>query len=354
MKADVSVSGPWQGFAPPTFLGTAQLRNVRAEMHGLNTPIEIGSATVSLTPDAVLLHKISARTGSTHWGGGVTVPRHCVAPNCVFQFDLTADQLSTEDLAEWFTPQSTKRPWYRILSAAPQGASPLLAFQAHGSLHVGRFGVKKVAATQVATQLDVDRGKITLTALRGQLLQGIHQGNWVMDVSGHDVSTRDSSMKSVRYRGNGILQNISLAQVGSVMNDAWISGTADGKFDLDGSGESFRDLLAHADAKLQFTMRNGSLPHVEIPGSARPLPVHRFTGELRLKQGTWELSAGRLESRDGIYRVSGTASPASGFDFALTRGDDQSWKLTGTLAKPHVVPRTEGSHADADAKIAKP
>ena len=43
-KLDVSVSGPWQGFAPPAALGTAQLRNVRAEMRGLNTPIEIGSA----------------------------------------------------------------------------------------------------------------------------------------------------------------------------------------------------------------------------------------------------------------------------------------------------------------------
>src|SRR5208283_712706 len=34
-KVDVSVSGPWQGFAAPAALGTAQLRNVRAEMRGL-------------------------------------------------------------------------------------------------------------------------------------------------------------------------------------------------------------------------------------------------------------------------------------------------------------------------------
>jgi hypothetical protein len=350
-KLDVSVSGQWQGFAAPVFLGSAQLRNVRAAMHGLNTPIEIGSATMSLSPDAVLLQKISARTGNTHWSGVVTAPRHCVAPNCVYQFDLTADQLATEDFAEWFTPQSAKRPWYRILSSSlPQGASPLLKIQAHGSLHVGRFGVKKVVATQVTTQVDVDRGKTTLTALRAQLLQGTHQGNWVIDVSGHDVPTRDSSTRSVRYHGSGTLQNISLEQMGSLMSDAWISGTADGKFDLNGSGGSFHDLLARADGKLQFTMRNGSLPHVEIPGSAGPLPVHRFTGDLRLKKGAWELSAGRLESRDGIYRVSGTASPASGFDLVLTRGDEQSWILTGTLAEPHLALRTESSRAEADVK----
>jgi AsmA protein len=381
-KLDVTVSGPWQGFAAPAGVGTAQLRNVRAEMHGLNTPIEIVSATMSLDSDAVRIDKISARTGSTHWSGGVTSPRHCAAPvvaagvvpiaalgatagnvpTCVFQFDLTADQVSTADLAEWFTPHPAKRPWYRILnsnsssnSSDPLGPSPLLAIQAHGNLRVGRFGLKTVSAIQVATQVEVDRGKITLTALRGQLLQGTHQGNWIIDISNHDASAQ------MRYHGTGTLQDISLAQVGALMNDDWIAGTAGGNFDLDGSGDSLRELLTRSDAKLQFVMRNGSLPHIEIPGSPAPLPVHRFAGELHLKKGAWELSAGRLESREGTYQVRGTASPGSGFDFVLTRGDEQSWTLTGTLAKPHVAPvghrqanRTEAKRVEAGAETVKP
>jgi len=372
-KLDVTVSGPWQGFAAPAAVGTAQLRNVRAEMRGLNTPIEIASATMSLDPDAVRMDKISARTGSTHWSGEVTAPRHCAAPavvagivpgtvpTCVFQFDLMADQLSTTDLAEWFTPHPAKRPWYRILNSnsnsnEPLGPSPLSAIQAHGNLHVGRFGLKKVSVTQVSTQVEIDRGRITLTALRGQLLQGTHQGNWIIDVSSHDVSTQ-----SVRYHGTGTLQDISLAQLGALMNDDWISGTAGGNFDLDGSGDIFHELLTRSDGRLQFVMRNGGLPHIEIPGSPAPLPVHRFAGELHLKKGVWELSAGRLESRDGTYQVRGTASPVSGFDFVLTRGDEQSWTLTGTLDKPHVAPvghreanRTEAKRVEAGAETVKP
>jgi len=377
-KLDVSVSGPWQGFAAPTALGSAQLRNVRAEMRGLNTPLEIGSAVVFLTPDAVLMQKISARAGSAHWSGGVTAPRHCAAPgaasaaatNCVFQFDLTADQLSTGDLAEWFTPHPAKRPWYRILNSGEvQGPSPLLAIQAHGSLHVGRFGLKRVVATQVVTQVEVDRGKITLAALSAQLLQGTHQGNWIIDLSNHDasphdVSAQETSSQTLRYRGAGTLQDISLAQVGTFFSDttsnttdeAWIAGTADGKFEVEGSGDSFRDLLARSDGKLQFVMRNGNLPRIEIPGSPVPLPVHRFAGELRLKKGAWELAASRLESRDGIYQVSGAASPSTGLDFVLTRGDEQSWTLTGTLVKPHVAPgsRTVAKRTETDAKTVKP
>ncbi len=356
-KLDVSVSGPWQGFAPPAALGTAQLRNVRAEMHGLNTPIEIGSATLSLALDAMRVDKLSARTGSTQWSGAVKVPRPCAVPTCVFQFDLTADQLSTGDLVEWFTPHPAKRPWYRILSSSElRGASPMLAIQARGTLHVGQFAWKKLVATEIVTQMNVDRGEITLTALRGQLLQGSHQGNWTIDVSNRDASTQGTSSLPLRYHGSGTLHDISLVQVGVLMNDDWIAGTADGKFELEGSGDSFRDLLARSDGKLQFLMRNGSLPHIEIPGSSPPLLVHRFAGELHLKKGTWELPAGRLESHDGIYQVRGKASSASGFDFLLTRGDEKSWSLTGTLANPRVTPvnRTEAKRADADAKTDKP
>ncbi len=358
-KLDVSVSGPWQGFAPPAALGTAQLRNVRAAMRGLNTPIEISSAAVTLTPNAVLMQKISARTGSTHWSGGVTAPRHCAAPNCIFQFDLTADQLSTADLAEWLAPHPADHPWYSILNSnvnlnEPLGHSPLLAIQAHGTLHVGKFGLKKVLVTPVTAQVEVDRGKIALTGLRAQLLGGTHQGNWVVDAANHDASNHDTSNPAVRYRGVGDLQNISLAQVGAAMNDAWITGAADGNFELDGSGGSFRELLAGAEGKLRFVMRNGSLPHVEIPGAPVPLRVHRFTGELRLEKGVWGLAAGKLESRDGIYQASGTASPGGGLDFVLTRGDARSWTLTGTLTKPRVASRTRSNRTAANGKAVKP
>jgi hypothetical protein len=153
----------------------------------------------------------------------------------------------------------------------------------------------------------------------------------------------------MHINGTGTLQNISLEQVATLMNDAWIAGTADGNFELRGSGNSFHDLLGRTDGKLQFVMRNGKLPHIEIPNSSAPLQVHHFTGELHLKKGVWELSAGRLESREGFYQVSGTASPSSVFDFVLTRSDDQSWALTGTLANPRVAPiiRTEAARTEA-------
>ena len=245
---------------------------------------------------------------------------------------------------EWFTPHPAKRPWYRLLTATDAGAKPpLLEIQARGTVRVNQLMLKKVAAGQVVARAELDRGKITLTGLRGQVFQGTYQGKWVIDVSSAPA----------RYQATGTLGNISLASVTALMNDAWAAGTAEGKFAVTGSGNTLPDFLAHADGELRFVMRNGTLTHVEIPGAPKPLPVHRFAGDLRLKEGTWKLQAGRLESRDGFYQVSGTAARSGSLDFVLTRGDQQTWNVTGTLAKPRVVSRTENNRAQADAKKRK-
>ena len=121
------------------------------------------------------------------------------------------------------------------------------------------------------------------------------------------------------------------------MKDAWATGIADGKFDATTSGDNFADLLTHLDGELQFALRNGTLTNLELPDAAVPFPLHLFTGNLKINSGTWNLSAGKLESHDGRYQVSGTAAPGSGLNLLLKRGDAQSWNVTGTLLKPSVT-----------------
>ncbi len=334
---DMSVAGAWQGFVAPAVVGAAQLHNVRAEVRGLNTPLEIGSARVVLRPDSVLLQQISAQLGNTHWSGSVTVPRPCVPPDCESRFDLAADKLSIADLHEWFTGHATKHPWYRFLSEQG-GASALLQTRARGTLRIDVLGVKKLLATEVATQLELHQGTIVLRDLRAELLGGSHQGSWTIDVSGQPV----------KYHAAGQFENVSLTEISALMRAPWLTGTADAKFEGTASGNSFADLLANADAQFRFVIRNGSLPHVESPDSARPFSVHRLAGNLRLHDGTWELSAARLESHDGLYQASGRAAPGSGLNFTLHRSDGQSWVLFGTLAKLRLE---RNNRTQAEARI---
>jgi hypothetical protein len=231
-------------------------------------------------------------------------------------------------LAEWFTPHPAKQPWYRILAPSQrQGKSPMLAVQARGTLRVNRVIIRKVEASQVTAQLNLDQGKLSFNNARGQVFEGTHLGNWVIDVS----------TMPPHYRVTGLLQSISLAEVNTAMNNAWATGTADAKFDLTGSGSNFADLLAHANGELQWTLRNGTLTRLDLPDAGKPFPVHLLAAILTVKNGVWKLITGKLESHDGIYRLSGTISPGSALNLVLTRGDEQSWNITGTLLKPQAT-----------------
>jgi len=326
-RLDVAVYGSWQGNEASQSAGTVQLRNVRAGMRGLNPPIDISSAVLKLDPQTVSLEKMTAQTGDTHWSGTVSAARHCPTEGCIFQFDLSADQLSSGGLVEWFTPRPAKRRWFRMLTVEPPGKSPLLGIRAHGRLRVNRVSLKKVDASQVATDVNVDRGKVTLTALQGQVFQGLHKGNWVIDAT--DLPPQ--------YQATGELHNLSMAQITNAMKDPWATGTADCKYSLNTFGNDVSDLLTHSEGELQFSLRNGTLTHIQLSDASTPFPVHLFTASLKLKTGTWKLNGGRLESRDGAYQVSGTASPGNGLNILLTRGDEQSWNVTGTLLKPIVA-----------------
>lgn len=326
---DLAIAGSWAGFASPVVSGTAQLQDFRTGMRGLNPPIEIGTALIKLDPDQVSLQHIGARIGETRWKGSVTAPRNCQAENCIFRFDLTADQLTSGGIAEWITPKPARRPWYAILgSQDSSGKSPLLAIRATGTLHIGRIRMKNVEADQILAKAELDRGKITVTDIHGRLLQGSYQGRGVIDLS----------LQPPHYQWSGTLQNVSLAAVSTAMHDGWATGIGDARFEMTSSGSSASDLMSHLDGEVKFEVHNGTLVHLEISDAPRPFPVHLFAGRIQLKNGIWHLRAGKMESHDGIYQISGTASGIAGLNLTLVRGDDQSWNVTGSLVKPHVVP----------------
>ncbi len=366
-KLDVGVMGRWQGFSAPIPSGGAQLRNVHAQVRWMTAPLEIESATALIEADALTLQKIAARIGTAHFAGRVRVARHCtpVVPSatssgdtpeptsakCPVQFDLSADNLSKADLTEWFSQRLTKRPWYQVLEASPENAtsapvddSPLLRMGAEGNLRVARFSVDRLSMTRVSSTLELQQGRLSLTALSGELLQGTHHGNWVIDF------TSPANASGPQFRGTGTLTNISLDQLSSAMNDSWISGAADGTYFF--SGPDVRDMLRNSEAKLKFVMRDGSLLHIDLFDTAQPMRVERFSGELNLNSGQWRLTDATLESQASTYKVRGVAASTSDLNFSFKNDDERSWSITGSLAEPRIartgisVPEVKRTEAD--------
>jgi len=324
-KLDLQIAGPWQGFATPLTTGIAELHSVRAEMRGVNGPLEITSARLLLADSAAKVEGLSASFAGSQWTGWLAIPRPCIAPSCVINFDLHTDEVSTDRLNKWLNP-SASQPWYRFgLERESTAHSFFTATHASGTVTAYRAVIRNFVATRVSAKVLLDQGKLRLSDVSGEVFGGRHQGEW----------RADFTARPPEYVGNGTLEGVALAEVADAMHDNWIAGTAGAKYQLELAGFTFEELMESAKGTLRFDMRDGALPHVVV--SAAPLQIRHFTGVLAAKDNDMELQNARLEAPTATYAVTGKASLSRKLDFKLVSEGATGYSVTGTLADPRVV-----------------
>jgi hypothetical protein len=328
-KIDLQIGGGWSGFAAPRVLGRAQLHSVRAEVRGLNAPLEIASANLLLTPDQVTVQNVTASIADTSWHGSLALPRQCALPDsCPVHFDLHTDEVALDRLNQLFNPHVRQEPWYRFLSSPAGGVPYLLTVHATGKLTANRVVIRKLVGNHVSANVELNKGKLRLSDVRGDVLGGRHTGEW----------EGDFTAKPPEYSGSGTLERVALSQLSESMNDDWITGTATGTYRVKASGLDAGQLFASATSNLKIDARDGLLRHVALVEGSGPLQMHRLTARLLLQEGKFEIQEGKLETPAGVYEVSGTASLTRILNLKLAREGAPGFNVTGTLTEPHVSP----------------
>jgi hypothetical protein len=328
-KVDLQIAGAWSGFVAPRAMGNAQLRSIRAEVRGLNAPLEITSANLLLTPDQVNVQNLTASIAGTSWRGSLALPRQCAVPeSCPVRFDLHADEIATDRLNTLVNPHAPKQPWYRFLSSPAAGVPYLLTLHAVGKVTAGRVVVRKLVGDRVSANLELDKGKLRLSNLRGDVLGGKHVGEWEADFTA----------KPPEYTGSGTLDRIALNQLAVSMNDDWITGSATATYRMKISGLDATELFASAIGTLKVDARDGLLRHVALSEGNGPLQMRRMAAHLSLHDAKFEIQEGKLETPTDIYEVSGTASLSRILNLKLTHEGSPGFNITGTLTEPHVSP----------------
>jgi hypothetical protein len=326
-KVNLQVAGNWSGVGPPRAIGKAQLHSIRAEVRGLNAPLEIAAATLTLTPDQVNVQNLTASLAGAAWHGSLTLPRQCAVPGtCPVRFDLHADELSTDRLNQALNPHINKQPWYRFLSSSTAGSPYLLTLNAAGRLTANQVMVRKLVANRVSANVELKTGKLRLYNLSGDVLGGRQTGEWKADFTA----------KPPQYSGSGTLEKVSLNRLAEVMKDGWVTGSATATYHATAAGLSAAELFASATGALQVEVRDGLLPHVALAGGTGPLAMHFLAAHLFLHDGKFEIQEGRLETGTGVYEVSGTASLGRVLNVNLTRDGAPGFNITGTLTEPRV------------------
>jgi hypothetical protein len=340
-----SISGSSSGFSLPQVNGTVQLRNVHATLRGANGPIEISSAELQLLPDEVRVEKLRVQAGGADWTGSLALPRGCGIPwTCLVRFNLNTEEMGLSELSEWLGTQPNQRRWYQMLtSVEPTTPIFLKNLRASGKVSVGLFRIRNLVAERVSALLDLERGKLKISGLRGDMLGGNHRGEWQADFTTGPPT----------YTGSGTLTGVSLGQIAEVMHDPWISGTAGGTYQINASGADSTAFWESAEGQLQFDLRDGVLPHISLATDEGPLRVARWQGLMRLQGGEIEIENGKLVSSAGAYEISGSASLGRVLDLKLSRAKDvkpervgsQVYSIKGTLAEPRVVLTTPETQA---------
>ncbi len=334
-------NGTTSGFSGPQVTGTAKLHNVRVTVRGAGGPVEISSAEVQLLPDEVRVEKLSARAADASWTGSLELPRGCGTPGaCQVHFDINAKQIAFSVLSGWASPQAKERPWYRVLeSSAPPGASFFASLRASGRVSADRLLAHNLVATHVSANVSLDSGKVRIAELNADFLGGKYRGEW----------RADFRVKPGVCSGSGSMTGISLAHVADAMNDPWIAGTADAKYQVEGPCPA--GFWQSAEGTLQFEMTDGTLPHIVLGENAESLKVTRFAGLARLHGDALEIKDARLDSPSGKFQVSGSASLKRELELKLARGPNgvpaTAYTITGTLAVPHL---TAGAETQARLK----
>ena len=326
-KVDLQIAGGWPGFAPPRAIGKAQLHSIRAEVRGLNAPLEIASANLLLTAEQINVQHLTASIAGTSWQGSLTLPRQCTAPeSCPVRFDLHADEIAIDRLNQLVNPRVRKQPWYRFLSSPATGIPYLLTVHAVGKLTANRVAVRKLVGNRVSAKVDLDKGKLRLSHLRGDVLGGKHLGEWEADFT----------TKPPEYDGSGVLERIALNQLSESMNDDWITGSATATYRVRASGLDATELLASASSTLKVDVRDGLLRHLALVEGTGPLQMHRLAVRMFLRDGKFEIEEAELETPAGSYQVRGTASLSRILNLKLTHEGTPGFNITGTLTEPHV------------------
>jgi hypothetical protein len=346
-QIDLQIAGSWaalssgaaSGFSAAQVTGTTNLHNVHIALHGPGGQVEIVSADMQLSPDEVHVSKLNAIAADTSWTGSLVMPRGCgAAAACPVHFKLDANQIALGAMREWVSPSPEDRPWYRVLQPNAKAEPSFLSnVRASGDMTAKRLQVQSLEATSVSAKITLDAGKLRISDLTADFMGGRHRGEWLADFS----------VKPSVCKGSGSLTGAELADVADAMKDGWVAGSANANYEIKGPCPA--EFWTSAEGTLQFDMTDGTLPHVSLAEDAEPLKVTRFVGTARLHAGEIEMKDAKLDSPDGKFQLSGTATLKGELDLKLARTLNSAavagYTITGKLEAPRVSPSSSETQA---------
>ncbi|MGB7137279.1 MAG: AsmA-like C-terminal region-containing protein, partial [Acidobacteriaceae bacterium] len=322
---DTTTAGRWM---PPLAGGTSGIAtsgaltvgNVELRPKFLRAPLEVQSAHVDLTPDAVAWKDAAFRYQGMALEGDVTFPVTCTAPGgCPASFALSAGTLNAAALATMV--RGSERGFLGQLFSLG-GASPAPWPAAQGTVSCDALDLGRLAIGKAQAELTVEGGKLTIESLTGKALGGTLEANGTMTMAAGVP----------QWKVDARLNSAKMNEAGALFRETWAGGTASGQATLTLRGASAADLASSASGDFSFTWQNGGL------AASRPAqePLAHF--DRWSAKGTVANSLLTLTTSEVSRGAAGTAVEGTiGFDRSVhltLHRRAGSLKVAGSLAHP--------------------
>lgn len=248
LSLNLHASGPLKNASAMTFSGTGQLVNASLKMPSLSQPLNLRSADLKFTQNSMSVDKLVASLGQSSASGNLTM-RNFAAPQV--QFDIMSPKIDVVQLQQITAapPAPAKRAAWSVVpqanAAAPPQPSILTRMTGTGTLMVDTMLYDQLVLNNVRSNVNLNRGLITLSPLTAQVYGGQETGAIVLDarqtpmgvqvqskLANVDANKLVSSVTSVKQTLYGLLAantNMGFAAASS----ADMARTLNGTFNLD-------------------------------------------------------------------------------------------------------------------------
>jgi uncharacterized protein involved in outer membrane biogenesis len=250
LSLNVRASGPLKNASAMKFSGTGQLVNASVKTPSLSQPLNVRNADLRFTQNSMTVDKLVASLGQSSATGNITM-RDFAAPQV--QFDIMSPKIDVVQLQQITAtapapPKKTASSWGlvpRVYGAAPPQPSILTRMTGTGTLMVGTILYDQLVLNNVRSNVNLNRGLITLSPLTAQLCGGQENGAIVLDarqspmavkvqskLANVDANKLVSSVTSVKQTLYGLLAaNTNMGFAAASSSD--MARTLNGTFNLD-------------------------------------------------------------------------------------------------------------------------
>jgi len=324
---ELALSHNW-GESTPAITGTAQLHSVRAEVRGLNAPLQIHRAELAITANTVEVTNLDGSVRDTNWRGSLSLPRPCSLPDsCNFQFNLRSPQVSAAALNQLFNPADAKRPWYRLLGLSGSNSFFSKA-TASGTVAIDKLTLGNTVCNHFSAELALDKAKLSLAKIHGNAFAGKTTGTLAADFS----------VRPPSYSGAGTFDGVSLAMIAALTHTEWAEGSGSASYQFKTAGWKIPELLDSAALTAAFRLKDGIFPHIVLAEGGEPLHAGVVSGQITLRNRTFLFAKTELKNEDGVFIISGTASFGGALNLKMTADDLSGYTIAGTLDQTRVSP----------------